>query len=58
MQNVEYDIIIDGHCPGLVPRVLRVTGYGLKFWIRPIYSSGNRLGNHTHRTEYGITTLG
>jgi hypothetical protein len=47
-----------GNCRGLVPWVPRVTGYGPKFWIRSVPSSGKPLGNHTPCIRYGPTTLG
>jgi hypothetical protein len=43
-------------CRGLKPWVPWVAGYGPKLWIRPVASSGKRLGNHTPRTGYSLTT--
>jgi hypothetical protein len=41
---------------GLLPRVLRVTGYGPKFWIRLVPSSGTQLGNPALRTGNSPTS--
>jgi hypothetical protein len=43
------------NCQGLVPRV---TGYGLKIWIRPVASSDKWLENQAPRIRYGSTTSG
>jgi hypothetical protein len=37
------------YCRGNVPRVPWATGYGPKFWIRSVPSSGKQLGSHTPR---------
>jgi hypothetical protein len=37
-------------CQGLIPHLPWVTGYGIKFWIRSVTSSGKYLGKHTPHT--------
>jgi hypothetical protein len=45
-----------GYCQGIVPLVLRVTGYGPTTWIRPAPLAIKQLGNDTPRTRDGPTT--